>query len=230
MSTSPDPILLIGGAGLPAWIWDDIRRELSNSHDTRVAVRPHPGVNARLRDYADAAVESAPPGRFAIVAHSSGGMIGAEVAGLVPDRISAFLAVSAVVPKPGGSFLSAMPVPNRWVLGLAMRLGGTRPPDSAIRRGLAGRLDDRTAERIVADFAPESPGLYRDATTHCSFSGPRGYVLTSRDSELAPALQRRYARRLDASWSDELSTGHLPMIEDPQRLASSIIRFLAWRP
>ncbi|WP_136707980.1 alpha/beta hydrolase [Agromyces sp. H66] len=231
MSTSHEPLLLISGAGLPEWIWHDTRRALSDEHDTRVAARPASATTARLRDYAEAALRSAPAGRFAIVAHSSGGVIGAEVARLAPDRVSAFLAVTAVIPKPGGSFISAMPLPNRWLLGVAMRLAGTRPPDAAIRRGIADGLDEPTTARIIADFAPESPGLYRDATARAAartaLDGPRGYVVTSRDRELPPQLQRTFARRLDAAWTDELGTGHLPMLEDATALARSITRFLA---
>lgn len=230
MSTPRDPILFISGAGLPAWIWDDVHRLMGKPDQVRVAARPAHSAEARLRDYAEAAIGSAPTGRFAIVAHSAGGVIGAEVARLAPERVSAFLAVTAVIPKPGGSFISAMPAPNRWVLDAAMRLAGTRPPDSVIHRRLAHRLDDQATDRIIADFTPESPGLYRDKTAHRSWSGWRGYVLTAQDREMPIALQRRCAQRLGHAWGDHLDTGHLPMLEDPQALAGSIARFLDSRP
>ena len=226
MSSPRDPILFLSGAGLPAWIWDDVRQILGEPHHVRVAARPAHSADARLRDYAEAAIGSAPTGRFAIVAHSSGGVIGAEVARLVPERVSAFLAVTAVIPDPGGSFISAMPAPNRWMLGMVMRLAGTRPPDSAIRRGLAHGLDNQATDRIIADFTPESPGLYRDKVARHSWSGRRGYVLTNHDRGLPIALQRRCAQRLGAAWRDDLDTGHLPMIEAAQALTGSIVRFL----
>ncbi|MFE9204214.1 alpha/beta fold hydrolase [Micromonospora sp. NPDC007230] len=229
MSTARDPIMFLSGAGLPAWIWDDVRRDLGEGQQTRVASRPQ-GGRARLRDYAQAVIDSAPPGGFAIVAHSAGGVIGAEVARLVPERVSAFLAISAVIPQPGGSFISAMPVPNRWVLNAAMRLAGTRPPDSAIRRGLAHGLDEEVADRIIADFTPESPALYRDRTAHRSWSGWRGYLRTTDDHELPMALQQRCAQRLGAAWQNDLNTGHLPMLEDHQAVAAAITRFLDARP
>ena len=225
MSTSRDPILFISGAGLPAWIWDEVRHLLGEPHHGQVAARPAQSANARLRDYAEAAVGSAPAGRFAIVAHSSGGVIGAEVLRLASERVSAFLGVAAVIPEPRGSFLSALPAPNRWVLSMAMRLAGTRPPDSAIRRGLTHGLDNQTTDRIVADFVPESPGLYRDKVAHRSWSGRRGYVLTTQDRQLPIALQRRCAQRLGAAWRDDLDTGHLPMVAAAQALTGSIVRF-----
>src|SRR4051794_29106790 len=87
-------ILFVSGAGLPAWIWDDVRQLLDGSHHVRVAARPPCVAGAGLRDYAEAAIGSAPAGRFAVVAHSSGGVIGAEITRLVPERVSAFLAVA----------------------------------------------------------------------------------------------------------------------------------------
>lgn len=221
--------MFIGGAGLPAWVWDDVRRDLGEGQQTWVASRPR-GGSARLRDYAQAVIDSAPPGGYVIVAHSAGGVIGAEVAWLVPERVSAFLAISAVIPRPGGSFISAMPVPNRWVISAAMRFAGTRPPDSAIRRGLAHGLDEEVADRIIADFIPESPALYRDRTAHRSWSGWRGYLRTTDDRELPMAVQRRSAQRLGAAWQDDLNTGHLPMLEDHRAVAAAITRFLDARP
>ncbi|MEU9740342.1 alpha/beta hydrolase [Micromonospora chersina] len=229
MSTSPEPIMFLSGAGLPAWIWDDVRRDLGDGQQTQVASRPQ-GGRARLGDYAQAVIDSAPPGGYVIVAHSAGGVIGAEVARLAPERVSAFLAISAMIPQPGGSFISAMPVPNRWVLSAAMRLAGTRPPASAIRRGLAHGLDDEVADRIIADFTPESPALYRDRTAHRSWSGWRGYLRTAKDHELPMALQQRCAQRLGAAWQRNLNTGHLPMLEDHQAVAAAITRFLDARP
>lgn len=224
MSTSGEPTLFVSGAGLAPWIWDDVREHLGDPATTRVAARPGPG--ARLREYAEAAIESAPPGRFTIVAHSAGGVVAGEVARLVPDRVSGFLAVSAVIPRAGASFIATMPAPKRWLLDAVMRLAGTRPPESVIRQGLARGLDQETADRIVADFVPESRALYRARTAAGSWSGWRGYLVTTQDPELPVALQLRCAQHLGAAWTAELPTGHLPMLEDPAAVAAVIGRFL----
>ncbi len=224
MSTSRHSILFLSGAGLPAWIWDDVRDRLGTSYDTRVATRP--AVAARLRDYAEAALASVSATQVTIVAHSAGGVVGAEVVRLMPEQVSGFLAVSAIVPQPGGSFITAMPIPNRWMLSAAMRFAGTRPPASAIRKTLAHGIDEQATERLIADFAPESQGFYRDRIGAQPWSGRRGYLATSRDRELPAALQQRFATRLDASWRQELGTGHLPMLENPEGLATAIESFL----
>ena len=229
LDTSGQSILLLSGAGLPAWIWDDVRDRLGASYDTQVAPRPDNGA-AGLRDYAEAAIGSVSAERVTIVAHSAGGVVGAEVARLNPERVSGFLAVSAVVPPPGGSFVTAMPVPNRWILSVAMRFAGTRPPDSAIRKTLAHGLDGEIVDRLIADFTPESQGFYRDRISTRPWNGWRGYATTTGDRELRPALQQRFAGRLDVSWRRELATGHLPMLEDPETLGEIITSFVESQP
>jgi pimeloyl-ACP methyl ester carboxylesterase len=148
---------------------------------------------------------------------------------LAPDRVTAILAVSAVVPKPGQSFVTSMPFPRRLALNVAMQLAGTRPPDSAIRKGLAGRLDGETADRIVADFSPESVRLYRDKPTG-RFPEHRGYLTTTQDAELPTGLQHRFAGHLTPTWRASINTGHLPMLEAPEALAGQIETFLTSRP
>lgn len=225
MSTSPPPILFLSGAGLPAWIWDDVRGVLDESHETQVAARPT-GSTVGLRDYANAAIGSISAERFVIVAHSAGGVVGAEAMRLAPERVTGFLGVCATVPRPGDSFIGAMPIPNRWMLSLAMRLAGTRPPESAIRKTLAHGLDGQTADRLVADFTPEPQSYYRERTGEQAVEGARGYVTTTDDREFPTALQRRFAVNLDSNWQHELLTGHLPMLENPDALAETISVFL----
>ena len=229
MSMSDHSILFLSGAGLPAWIWEDVRRRLADSHETQVAPRPA-GEERGLRDYAKAAVDSVPTGRFTIVAHSAGGVVGAEIARLVPERVAGFLGVSAIVPRPGNSFVTAMPIPNRWLLSAAMRLAGTRPPESAIRTALAHGLDGQLVDRLVAGFTPESQGYYRQRTGEQPWAGRRGYVATVRDRELPPALQERFSTNLEPGWRRELATGHLPMLEDPGALAETIALFVGSGP
>ncbi|MFT4228029.1 alpha/beta fold hydrolase [Micropruina sp.] len=229
MNTSHPSILFLSGAGLLAWIWDDVRDRLRDSYETQVAPRPVGGATG-IRRYADAAIGSAPTERFAIVAHSAGGVVGAEVMRLAPGRVTGLLGVCAIVPRPGDSFLTAMPAPNRWILSTAMRLAGTRPPESAIRKGLAHGLDGRVTDRLIDDFTPESQSYYRERVGEYRTADVRGYVSTTEDREFPVALQRGFAANLGATWQRELPLGHLPMLENPEVLAETIAEFLDARP
>ena len=88
-----------------------------------------------------------------------------------------------------------MPFPNRVVLGLVMRVLGTRPPEKALRAQAAG-LPEPVVEALVSDFVPESQRYYRDPAPETVAPAHRGYVCTTRDDELPEALQRSFARRL----------------------------------
>lgn len=223
MNTTSDTILFLSGAGLSPRIWDGVREELALP--SVVAPRPV-GDTSSLRDHAAAAVAAVGSGTFMIVAHSIGGVVASEILRLVPERVTGLLAVSAVIPRAGRSFVSSMPAPHRWILPLALRLGGTRPPESAIRRGLGHGLDEKEVDRIVAEFTPESPRLYLDRALGHPWTGRAGYVTTSQDRELPPSMQRRFAERLGAEWSAELATGHLPMLQDPTLTADTLRRFV----
>jgi pimeloyl-ACP methyl ester carboxylesterase len=226
--TTVESILILNGAGLQADVWDDARAALPAAFVSAVAARPTRD-RARLADYAQSALDSAPDGPFTVVAHSAGGLVAAQLAAQAPDRVTAILGVSAVYPRPGRSFLSSMPIPRRWLLGAALRLAGTRPPESAIRSGLASDLSEAEADRVVRDFTPESAALFRDRVTRGSWTGRTGYVHTEDDRELSLALQRRFAENLGSDWTTHLSTGHLPMLARPDELATAISAFVSDR-
>ena len=225
-------VLFLSGAGLPPWIWDGVRSRLAPGTPSAVAARPAPG--ARLSDYVDAALASAPDGRFTLVAHSVGGVVAVELMRRAPERVAGLLCVSAVVSPRDRSYLGALPVPQRWLVGAVMRVAGTRPPDGVIRSGLARGLPDEVAARLVADFTPESRALYTDRVGGIPGGVRRGVpcgaVVTTRDRELPEAVQRASAARLPSPWQRELPTGHLAMLEDPVGLAGALADFAAGIP
>ncbi|MFC7449576.1 alpha/beta fold hydrolase [Rhodococcus daqingensis] len=216
------PIVFLSGAGLPAWIWDEVRASLPV--DSVVAAYPKQ-AGATLRDYAEAVLAQAPDGEFTVVAHSIGGVVASEVAAVAPTRVGGLLAVAASVPSAGRSFLGALPAPQRHIVGLIMRVAGTRPPEKAIRSGLCAGLGEDEVARIVADFAPESQRLYRDRVSARVFPARAGYVVTTADKEFPAALQGRYAAELGAGWRREMATGHLPMLQEPAALSQILKEF-----
>ena len=223
MAESPVGVLFLSGAGLPPWMWEDVRARITD-RPTYVGPRP-PGADVSLGDHATAALDSAATDRFVIVAHSAGGTVAAKILELQPQRVAGLLGVSCVVPAPGVSFIGSMPFPNRVVLGLMMRVLGTRPPEKALRAQAAG-LPEAVVEALVSDFVPESQRYYRDAAQQTFAPAHRGYVCTTRDDELPEALQRSFARRLGVDRPAELATGHLPMLEHPDGLAGKVVSFV----
>lgn len=213
------PLLFLSGAGLPAWIWDDVR---AAHPDSSVAAYPSTGT---LQDYATKVLAEAPD-RFVIVAHSIGGVVASQLLAQAPERVEALLGVAASFPKPGQSFLKALPFPNKLIISLAMRLAGTKPPEKAIRTSLADGVVPLQVDRLVADFKPESQHLYRDPIPARQFPTHTGYLHTTADKELPPTLQQSFAANLGATWTHSLPTGHLPMLTATTDLSLAIKSFL----
>ena len=66
-----------------------------------------------------------------------------------------------------------------------------------------------------------------DATSVRDLPEIRAYVHTTEDKQLSTAVQRRSAQALRATWTEELSTGHLPMLQDPAAVSQGVARLLA---
>ncbi|GAA1533001.1 hypothetical protein GCM10009788_40020 [Nocardioides humi] len=217
--------MFLSGSGLPAWIWDDVRAGLGESV---VAPRPD-SSDAGPEEYAAAALAAVDWPRFTVVAHSVGGVVAQAMLAAAPDRVAGVLGVAAVWPRPGRSFAGALPVPQRWVLPLILRIAGTRPPEKQLRAGLGVGLPAETVDRLVADFTPEARRLFVTAAPSVSASAPAsaraGYVFATEDPDMPTALQRGYATALGGDFSRELATGHLPMLADPAGLSAAVADF-----
>ena len=221
----PAALLLLSGSGLRPWIWDEFVSELPADTGVGVASRPL-GSEASLSSYVEQAIEAAPAERFTIVAHSLGAIVGLAVASAVPERVTGLVVIAGAVPSPPGSFLSAMPLPNRWVLSLMMRIAGTRPPDKVIRKSLAAGLEPSVADRLVNEFEPDSGQVFRTQINRTDLPVHRGYVTTSNDPEMPTKLQQRFIEALDPAWTTTIDTGHLPMLEDPSGLAAAVLDYI----
>lgn len=111
-------------------------------------------------------------------------------------------------------------------MGAMVRVLGTRPPASVLRRQLCHGLDDPTADRLIGDFAPESRRLYIDrlpARPAPSWPKDTAYLLTTDDVEFPTTLQERYAGVLGAP-TTPVASSHLPMLTHPKVVAALVSR------
>ncbi len=223
MNPSPpsrSPLIFFSGAGLPTWVWDDVRAELADPG----TVAPRPSAGSTVSDYAQVALDAAPNGPLTLVAHSSGGLVATELAALAHHRVIGVLAIAAVIPLPNRSFTASLPFPQRLVLPVLLRLIGTKPPEAVIRGSLATGVSENVVERLVQDFTPE-PRPYFTTPSRAGVAHVCGYLNTAGDTEVPPPLQVVYAARLNPTARYTLATGHLPMLTEPRALAEAIAAF-----
>lgn len=108
-----------------------------------------------------------------------------------------------------------------------LRILGTRPPDSAIEKSMCNDLDHETATDVVERFVPESRALYT-APGGVGFPDLPGlYVHLGADREFGKSLQRRMAANVPAVRTEEIGSGHLPMLSHPVELAGVLNRLMA---
>jgi len=219
--------VLLHGAGLGAWVWDDVREQLA--YPSIAVDFPMRGTNVNtknedltLQQYVESVaskIEHFSPEKIIIVAHSISGVLSLELAHLFQNRIVGFIAVGAAIPRERGSFLSSLPLLNRMVLKAVLSLLGTKPPVSSLQNGLCNDLDELKTMKVVNSFVPESKGLYTDKVRFRGRFPHSLYIRLTEDREFSESIQKDMIARFIPDDVEELNSGHLPMLSKPDELA-----------
>lgn len=226
-------IVFIHGAGLGGWIWGGVLPLLDvpvlavdfPRRDASFEARKH----LTLEDYsADVVkkIEELKLQKVVIVAHSLGGVVALKVAAALGDRLAGFVGVGAAIPRNGGSFLSSLPPFKSVLMGMILRILGTRPPQSMIEQGLCNDLSAGQTEEVVKRFVPESLRVYLDRSNTSAPKVKSLYVKLTKDQEFDLGLQDKMVANLNASAVSTMDTGHMPMLKDPKKLASILEGFV----
>lgn len=225
-------IIFIPGAGLNGEIWHGVIEHLdipcvSVDYST---LRQSKGLGARLSDYVSVVNKQAAElntSKVVVVGHSIGGVVGQEVLRHLGNRAVGFIGVSAVIPKPGSSFVSSFPLIQRLLVSAVLKIAGTKPPDSTLRAGLGTDLTEEQTEKVVRDYQQESKWLYFDKTSHTPIHFEHistFYIRTLKDKELVTKVQDTMIGHLPEAKTFDINSGHMPMLSHPKLVAQHITR------
>lgn len=241
------PVLLVHGLGATAHVWDAV--ELPGR---AVAVdlpgcggsesRPEPQGPARLAellaDFADAVLGGE---RFAVVGHSLGSLVAAELALLRPERVRAAVFIDLPLRLPVFARLPALPLVGELVFGLSSLGPVSRV---VIRQYLNFLFGDRrkVTEAIVEAYlrAASGPGYFPSVLAGLrglaewdgeqrlrALSVPVAVIWGTKDPIFPLALGRRLAQSLPGSSFHPLEgCGHSPPEEAPDEVSAIVRAFL----
>jgi pimeloyl-ACP methyl ester carboxylesterase len=222
--------VLLHGAMLGRWIWERVVPRLAVP---ALAVdlpgrgaKPADVTTLTLRDAIDAVVadiESWPTEQIVLVAHSLSGILVPGVISRLPRRVVHVVFVSGAVPKPGASYLDALPRAQRVFLRIVLltQRKGLLSPPWATRRSLCNDLDEPTTNLVVGNITREAPGIYSEPVLgEIPASMPTTYVKLGSDHAFSPAVQDRMIARLQNPRVEQIDAGHLPMLGHPDQLAA----------
>lgn len=236
MKTAKRPVcfILLAGAGLRASIWDRLRPRLQGSCwplEVEASGEAR-GSLLYLQEYVSqfaGMITKIPEQEWIVVGHSSGGLLGTQLLGHpdVKGRVRGFVAIASILPLAGQSFVRALPWPMRWIMPILLQTLGTKPPDAVILNDLCRDLAPADKENILQNFQREPRCLYTDACHSWQVPEHRLYIRLRDDRAVSPRQQAIMQQRLEPCMSEELPTGHLPMLQNPEALAELLNRFAA---
>lgn len=224
--------VLVPGAWLGAWAWDEVARLLrAEGHDvypvTLRGVAERSGEDAGQQDHVQDIVQVIEDNDLrdvVLAGHSYSGVPTGQAAGRIGDRLRRVVYVDSNIPTDGKSFIEGSSEEGQaWLRDQLAKTGGYWPPLAA--EDYAGHdLTDETIATIVSRSTPhpgraisepaelvrpidELPSIY----IKCLMDGP-----TPSDSVLEQLKS--------PSWElVELNTGHWPMLSQPAALAQVLL-------
>ncbi|MFC8088468.1 alpha/beta fold hydrolase [Streptomyces sp. NPDC057301] len=216
--------VLVAGAWLGAWAWDEVAGELrAAGHDahplTLSGLAEKAGVTAGQQTHVQdivAEVERLGLKDVVLVGHSYAGVPVGQAAERIGDRLRHVVLVDANAPVDGESFLSGWP--SDEVRAAIEGSGGVWPPLAADDYAGQGLTDEQIA-RIVGATPHPGPTLTEPAVMPRPLSELPGlYIkcLLDGDEPMPAAAELLKSDRWELV---TLDTGHWPMFSQPRELA-----------
>lgn len=226
-------IVLIHGAGLGNFIWDDLKPLLKNPVLTielpNREISDKANINLTFDDYKKSAIEQIEKWgitNFIIVSHSIGGCIGLSLTDYFSKKVVGFVGISSAIPTNGNSFISCLPFSQSLLMPLILKLFGTKPPQKAIEQTLCNDLTSEQTSEIIKRFTPEARLLYTSKVDYKSLDVKTLYIKLNNDKGFPVQLQDKMIKNLTVQKVVTIQSGHLPMISKPKELSEILNNFI----
>jgi pimeloyl-ACP methyl ester carboxylesterase len=232
MNSSQFMFVLVHGAHVGAWVWDEVRPQL-HLPSLAVDLPGHGGRAGIVRSLTFAhcvgsiRVELPEQQQFILVGHSLGAAVVLALAEDLGQRVAHIVIVAGPVPRPGSPIISAFPFLTRVASKVVLWRSGEQflPSPRRVEQRLLNGLDAERIKAVSVRFTPESSALMREPLRWSGRpSAPCTYIRTQHDrGALPPHHQERMAANLGAGVRVvSLDTCHYPMLQRPEQVASTL--------
>ncbi|MBM0745185.1 alpha/beta fold hydrolase (plasmid) [Phormidium sp. CLA17] len=228
--------VLVHGAWLGAWCWDQVKPLLTAAgHDVVVLDLPGSGADqtpiaqVTLQGYTDRVVETinAQVQPVTLVGHSMGGIVISQANEVVPDRVEKLVYISAYLLQAGESLYGKTQEPEHAGSKLFTNWVQTSPeaasvnPDGVKEVFCADCSDADVAviqakmrEQAIAPFATPLT-VHADAK---QYAEKRFYIETMQDNTVPNIIQQKMYTALPCQKVLTMATSHSPFAANPQQL------------
>jgi len=230
--------LLVHGAWMGAWCWDDVAAGL-RAHGATVATVELPAHGSDQTPLPDATLDAyiatvraavaAAPQPVILVGHSMGGMVVTGVAELDGPKLAKVIYLGAYLPQDGQSLFDLASMDAASHLGPALQVDQVD--------GLAKLPAEDLQDVFIADGTPAEVAQvvshYRDepllpfvTPIHTTAAGwgavPKAYIYTQDDHAVSLALQQTMTAGVTIAATATIPTSHAPFLSNPALVVSTL--------
>ncbi len=219
---APKNLVLIQGIYLDGTAWKAVKKRLDNKAYNMLDLGRTGRDTQKPASLTQIATEScqAIPSTSILVAHSFGGAISNQMAGICPEKISKIIYVSALVPLKGEKPFDLMTRTDKTNISKVVTLGKFKSiPKGSTYYAFSDSVINSTTE--LPPLYPEWMSLGHEDIQYdeAKFKAiPKAYIYTEKDPILSLTTQFQYTSRSGIQNSDGIPTGHYPMLSNPERL------------
>ena len=230
--------VLVHGAWMGAWCWDDVAAGLRANGDTVATVElpahgsdQTPVSGATLEAYVakvTTAIDAAPQ-PVILVGHSMGGVVVTQVAETAGAKIGRLVYIGAYMPEDGQTLNDLASTDTASHLGPVLQIdqvdGVAHIPSEDLEDIF---IADGTASEIASVMSnyrdePLAPFLTPVHTTASGWGAvSKAYVYTEEDHAVSPALQQTMTAGVTLATTATLDTSHAPFLSRPDLVISTL--------
>lgn len=230
--------LLVHGAWMGAWCWDQVAAGL-RAHGATVSTVELPGHGSDQTPLSGATLDAyvatvraavaAAPQPVILVGHSMGGMVVTGVAELDGPKLAKVVYLGAYLPQDGQSLFDLASTDATSHLGPALQIDQANglaklPVDDLQDIFIADGTADEVAS-VVAHYRDEplAPFVTPIHTTAAGWGAvPKAYIYTQDDHAVSIALQQAMTAGVSMSATATIATSHAPFLSDPALVVSTL--------